>query len=175
MNRPTVSRDGNLTKLQFLITYDDLSLKKEGWLNIGGERRIGFFKEEEPHDISISKITQPMCKVYLSTPAIFKDGWKPQELLNRYGLTLISAAIGRSQPIGGWDLNKWEPKPMVQTVSAGSVYFVQADSVEAINSFAEAVHGKSISDKINGIDYAKQGFGIAYVGNVNINQQQTEK
>jgi len=175
MNRPTVSRNGNITKLQFVIKYDDLPLEKEGWLNVGGERRIGFFKGEEPYDVPRPEVTQPICKVYLSTPAIFKDGWKPQELLNKYGLTLISATIGRSQPIGGWDLNKWEPKPMVQTVSAGSVYFVQADSIEAINSFAEDVHGKSISDNINGIDYAKQGFGIAYIGNVNINQQKNDK
>src|SRR5690606_13934978 len=146
-------------------------LVKEGWLNVGGERRVAFFKEEDSYEVSLPKITQPICKIYLSTPAIFKDGWKPQELLNKYGLTLVAAAIGRSQPIGGWDLDKWEPKPMVQTVSAGSVYFVQADSMEAVNDFAKEVHGKSISDSFNGIDYTKQGFGIAYIGNVNINQQ----
>lgn len=174
MNRPATSDNGNLTKLQFLINYSDLALKKEGWLNAGGERRVASFKAEELYDVPLPKITQPLCKIYLSTPAIFNDGWKPEKLLKDNGLTLIAAAIGKSQPIGGWDLDKWEPKPMVQTVSAGSVYFVQAENIEAINAFAEKVHGKSISDNFNGMDYQKQGFGIAYIGNANINQQKSE-
>lgn len=170
MNRPATTDNGNLTKLQFLINYSDLALETEGWLNVGGERRVASFKAEDEYDVPLPEITQPLCKIYLSTPAIFRDGWKPEKLLKDNGLTLIAAAMGKSQPMGGWDLDKWEPKPMVQAVSAGSVYFVQAENIDAVKAFAEKVHGKSISDNFNGIDYQKQGFGIAYIGNVDINQ-----
>jgi hypothetical protein len=55
---------------------------------------------------------------------------------------------------------------MVQAVPPGAVYYVEAESTEAANNAAAAIHGQSISDTMNNIDYAKQGFGIAYIGKI---------
>jgi hypothetical protein len=55
---------------------------------------------------------------------------------------------------------------MLQFVPAGSVFYVEAKNIESAYESAQKIHACSISDKINDTDYARQGFGIAYIGKI---------
>ena len=112
-----------------------------------------------------------MFKLYLSTPAIFKKGWLPEwmdenDLIGEYGglkLKLLTASIGKTISIGGFDMKVRKPKPMRKAVPAGSVYYfkiVEGDLQKVFEIFNQT----AISD----ID-PMQGFGIAYVGGVHSN------
>ena len=57
----------------------------------------------------------------LTTPAAL-DGWRPR------GLALVSAAVGKPQPVSGWDMARGGPKPNRFMVPAGSVYFLPPDA-----------------------------------------------
>jgi CRISPR-associated protein Cmr3 len=97
--------------------------------------------------------------LYLSTPAIFKTGWKP-DLEKKFGIKadLVAAVVGKPLHIGGFDMVKREPKTMYKAVPAGSVYYYKV--TEGYELVEEKLQGKAISDVLK-----TQGFGIAYVGN----------
>ncbi len=164
-NRPAkVDAKGYIQRLRFLLDFDGLDMPDTGWLALGGERRAAIFEKAATVEISRPEIDKPIFKIYLATPAVFAAGWKPENLLEAHGLTLLAAALDRPVHVGGWDLDKNKPKPMLQCVPAGSVYYVQAENVDAAKKAAIAIHGFSISDNLNGINYQAQGFGIAYIG-----------
>ncbi len=131
-------------------------------IKLGGEGRFANMSlDHNPEPISIKPPTiqsDGFFKLYLSTPAFFKDGWKPD--LIPFGFSketrLIAAAVGRPLHIGGFDMRYQKPKPMRRAVPAGSVYYFQTPSPEAITN----IHGNTIcSTKVD----CNQGFGIAYV------------
>ena len=158
-------------RLSFTLDFTGLEMNFENnFLALGGERRVAFVEKHDnkkaPLGIKRPELTSSCFKIYLATPAVFKEGWKPDSFLKKHGLTLLLAAVDRAKAIGGWDLESQRPKPMLQGVEAGSIYYVQAESVEKAEAFAELIHGSAISDIINGVDYAQQGFGIAYIGNL---------
>jgi CRISPR-associated protein Cmr3 len=158
-----------LVRLGFSINFENLDFSTDkGFLALGGERRAAFFEkvDEAALPISCPKLDSQRFKIYIATTAVFQEGWQPENLLKKYGLTLLTAAVERAQPIGGWDLENQRPKPMLQGVGAGSVYYVEAKDVDTANEIAKEIHGKAISDTINGTNYAQQGFGIAYIGKI---------
>ena len=169
MNRPAVSDNNNIEKLSFVVKVNNLDIKSEGWLALGAERKVASFKKEDDIDIPCPQIDSTEFKIYLSTPAVFENGWIPENLLKNYDLELVSAAIGRSIDIGGWDLENTQPKPMVSMVDAGAVFFVKAKNIDAAKKAATEIHGQSITDNPNDIKYSQQGFGIAFVGKINAN------
>lgn len=103
-------------------------------------------------------LEQGQFKLYLSTPSIFKEGWKPNLKALGIEAELITAVVGKPLNIGGFDMKKIEPKPMLKAVPAGSVYYYKTkeDSQKVIDK----LQGKSVSDFLS-----EQGFGIAFVGN----------
>lgn len=165
-NRLAKDLGKTVQKIGFLLGYEGLELPERGWLSFGGERRVAFFEKTDSFETPCPNIDNSRFKIYLSTPALFADGWKPTELLKQYGLTLLAAALDRPVHIGGWDLEKTKPKPMLQCVPAGSVYYVEAKDANAAKTAATAIHGKSISENLNQTNYKAQGFGIAYVGKI---------
>jgi len=118
-----------------------------------------------PNDVQL----QPnRFKLYLSTPAIFENGWEPD--LSKHGVQakLVAAAVGKPVNIGGFDIKKGKPKTMYKAVPAGSVYFYETS--ESPESIKEKLFGKAISEKMpeqgpGEPGFADQGFGIAYIGN----------
>ncbi len=76
-------------------------------------------------------------RMILATPAIFGGGWLPGWLKKEgdaligtpegaeVRLKLISAAVGRREPVSGWDFANRCPKPVRWMVPAGSVYFFE--------------------------------------------------
>jgi len=164
-------------EMSFVINMNNLKIKESGLLKFGGKAVISKYNKietdilKEVKDIKIEK----KFKVYLITPAIFKNGWLPSwinketyegEIKTDKGnarVKLLTAAIGKYKSIGGFDMVKRKPKEMNRAVPAGSVYYfeiVKGDMEQIIEYF----NFKKISE-----ERANEGFGFSLVGRVNKN------
>lgn len=162
-------------KLKILLDYEGLSLPFRGLMKVGGESKAMAYEHCEDEgiqglNIDWSRIKGKRFKVYLATPAKFANGWLPGWINDKRTLTgtykgtllkLLTAAIGRYVPIGGFDMKEKQPKPMLRAVPAGSVYYFEvldaSDLIEVMNRF----HYANISD-FDG----QQGFGLAFAGGI---------
>lgn len=92
---------------------------------------------------------------------------------------LKAACIGAPRPVGGWDVQKKEPKPLRRAVPEGSVYFFEADGEweklppenreAAVAAVLDRCHFKSwcrLEPWPGGTEQGpgKEGFGIALIG-----------
>lgn len=133
---------------------------------LGGEKKITtIHQNEDDFQVEMPDLEGlDSFKIYLATPAIFNSGAIPNKLFAKYDLELITAALDKPINIGGWNMKEQCPKPMLQAVPAGSVYYVKAKKgVEAAQKAAKAIHNQAISDNI---EHQNQGFGIAYIGKI---------
>lgn len=156
-----------------LVEEHGLSLAQNGLLQLGGEARAGRY-ENIPTGIDLSREGRlsegkPLrFKLYFATPAIFKQGWLPEAIAQAgsllqgnwrgIDLTLVAAAVGRWQPIGGRDISEKDAQRAIRgAVRAGSVYFFESDAKasDVLNEF----DGQCVSDVDGQI-----GFGLCYVG-----------
>lgn len=109
----------------------------------------------------------------LATPALFANGWYPGWIGGdknppREGILpgtdvrvrLVSAVVGRWQPLSGWchEKGRTGPKPMRRMVPAGSVYFFE---VVAGNFVPDRVWLRSVCDEPQD---RLDGFGLALWG-----------
>lgn len=137
-----------------------LSLQTQ-MIRLGAEGKVAKARQpDDPFDWNGPRnLTTRYLKVYLTTPGIFQnDG--PE--LSKWGIKaeLKGMAVGKPFSLGGFDMNKGCPKPMLKVVPAGSVFYYEAPASVDLAQ----LQGKAVADTINGIDYAQQGFGIAYFG-----------
>jgi len=167
-NRPaTVDKNGSIQRLCVAVDYKGIDIPEKGLLAFGAEFRTATYAKTTMESIPCPDLGGALeFKIYLTTPAVFASGWKPENLLTTHSLELCAAAFERSLPIGGWDLENRLPKTMVQTVAAGAVYYVKAQTAEIAQKAALAIHNTAISDMLNKTNYASQGFGIALVGKI---------
>lgn len=165
-NRLAKDYGKHIQKLAFLLGIEGLEIAAQGWLTLGGERKVAFFQNADSCVVTCPQIKKEQFKIYLATPAVFRSGWYPEKLLEKHDLTLLTAAIGKPLQIGGWDIEQGRPKPMLQFVPAGSVYYVEAKSTQAAIEAAKAIREEGISDIINETNFNNMGFGIAYTGNI---------
>ncbi|MDZ7879502.1 MAG: type III-B CRISPR module-associated protein Cmr3 [Saprospiraceae bacterium] len=135
-------------------------------VRLGGEGKIidlsHLPKDTLPFKINTQDIDfdESIFRVYLSTPAIFWDGYPT--FPSKWGInaTLIAACVGKPLSIGGYDMKNNKPKPMYQVVPAGSVfYFDCKDDLSLLQKVLNDNQGMALSDV-----YPEQGFGIAYFG-----------
>jgi len=156
--------------LSLIIDFEGLDLPERGLMKLGGEGKAVSYHQFEPINFSIdnSRSAEKRLKLYLSTPAIFRNGWLPEwidkkTLFGNYKglkLKLLTASIGKPIHIGGFDMKARMPKVMRKAVPAGSVYYFEVKKGDFQKAF-EIFNQTSISD-FN----SDQGFGIAYVGYV---------
>jgi len=157
-----------LNDLEILL---DLELPQDGQepasrlLKLGGEGKVAMFRERgrirrsDRIDKDTIELEKNRFKLYLATPAFFKNGWRPNlEKKFEIKANLVAAAVGKPQYIGGFDMAKRKAKPMLKAVPAGSVFYFE--SAEPAEKILEKLQGESISDFLS-----EQGFGITYVGN----------
>ncbi len=152
-----------LANIGLAVGFSGVKITQNGLMRLGGEgKSVSFSSENSLPNIAMpEQLSEEYFKVYLATPAIFTEGWKPSDE-KVSGAKLIAACIGKPLYIGGFDMkpkdgNKARPKPMRRAVPAGSVFYYKGS-----RECAEKLHATSISDY-----GSKQGFGIAYVGSVN--------
>lgn len=160
-----------LKDLALLIDFEGIDIPQSGLMKLGGEGKAASYQVDDtnvdvpPYNFKYDKT---IFKLYLSTPAIFKNGWLPEwidemNLTGEYNglkIKLHTASIGKPLYIGGFDMKAGKPKPMRKAVPFGSVYYFEIIDGSIEMAF-EKFHQKAISD-FN----PEQGFGIAYVGGV---------
>lgn len=148
-----------------------ISLPKEGLLRLGGDHRSAYYQEMTFAMPDIEMVKERVqkskrFKVIFLTPALFNNGWLPDWIDKESGtgnidgivLRLISAAIGKPVPIGGFDFVKKMPKEMKKAVPAGSVYYFELNQ-GSIDEVFNIFWLKSISS-----EKQKEGFGITILG-----------
>jgi CRISPR-associated protein Cmr3 len=154
--------------LSVIIDFEGLNLPERGMMRLGGEGKAVSYQQFEPIDFSIDNFNFDgnKFKLYLSTPAIFENGWLPAWIDEKnlicegkgLKLKLLTVSIGKPVYIGGFNMKTRKPKPMCKAVPAGSVYYFEVIEGDIQKAF-EIFNQSPISDF-----YPKQGFGIAYVG-----------
>ncbi|OWY22619.1 type III-B CRISPR module-associated protein Cmr3 [Sphingobacteriales bacterium UPWRP_1] len=122
-------------------------------------------------------------KIYFATPCVFvpnttikNEGWLPDfdsyDAVTRIAvwkgieMQLITAFVGKPISIGGFDLATKKPKTMYRAIPAGSVYYFKLINNSDKSKLLINFHQKSLCRDPN---FKKQGFGIAYMGNLNPN------
>lgn len=165
-----------LNGLKIIVEFEGLKIDEEGFLKLGGEGKAISYKQSNKVCEGNPKINGNRFKLYLSTPAIFENGWIPGWLKEETAkdgtklfagtyegirLQLLTAAVGKPTSIGGFDMKVKKPKPMRKAVPAGSVYYFEFEGCD-VEKVIKTFDKKSISD-FN----SKEGFGIGFVGGVN--------
>ena len=158
-------------KLNILLDYEGLELPQKGFVKLGGESKAAVYEHCDDDWIQNMDIQWPQhgnrFKFYPATPAKFSKGWLPgwvdeNSLTGTYNgtkLKLLTAAVGKPVPIGGFDLKSGQPKPMMRAVPAGSVYYFEILDGTNLTEAMEKFHYVNVSD----FD-AQQGFGLAFAG-----------
>jgi len=101
--------------------------------------------------------------LYLATPAIFNDGWRPRCFETATRLVLRGAVVGRPRLVGGWDWKYQRPKPLRRAVPAGSVYFFELPEGHSEDDIRSLV-GRYFLDEAVTDEYGNLGFGLAVLG-----------
>lgn len=155
-------------KISIIVEFEGLSISPQGLMKFGGEGKAIHYEEiSTTIDIPAPELTDNKFKLYLVTPAIFKNGWLPFGIdkdtlkgsINGVGVELLTTAIGKPISIGGWDMKRGCPKTMRKAVPVGSVYYFELTDGNVKDLIK--INGNSISDYNE-----NEGFGIAYVGAV---------
>lgn len=63
-------------------------------------------------------------RLYIHSPTIFNSGNGIEEL-QKSGFEVLGMCMGKFQKIGGYDIEKNQPKPMQKAVPSGSIYFIE--------------------------------------------------
>jgi CRISPR-associated protein Cmr3 len=146
---------------------NDLNL----WQPLGGERRLVHWRQQSgeitgwscPDPIRNALKTTTKVRMILATPAIFKQGWKPDlehGPLKDCGLTLVGASVGRWKAVSGWSLAPPRgPKAIRRMAPAGSVYFF-----EVRPGAAETLADKWLESVSDNQQEQHDGFGLAIWG-----------
>lgn len=153
------------------IEYDNLALPQNGVLRIGAEGKGAIYEASTQIADIETVITDNKFKIYLSTPALFKNGWLPDWLdKNTFAgkfpntnaqVKLMTCAIGKPVSIGGFDVKKQQPKPMLCAVPAGSVYYFEIKT----GNIKDIIDALKTSPSIS--DYRpNEGFGLAFIGKI---------
>jgi len=174
--------NGNNGETTLLVEIEDTDkLPRSGVLKLGGENKAAKFEKlfidplEDIKNVNFS-FRDGYFKLYLATPAIFKNGWYPSWIDEKtfegdyYGIKvkLITCVIGKPISVGGWDIAKEKAKPMRKSVPAGSVYYFKIMNGKSSEDVKEAFHFKNISDDFDDIKYSQEGFGLGILGEVKL-------
>lgn len=146
---------------------------KENFASLGGERRMVSWHKSEmkfppcPDDVVKAIADKKACRLFLLTPAYFRNGYYPdRQTLRRQGIMpdLKAIAIHRPQVVSGWDLEKRAPKPTRRLAPAGTVLFLsfaKDTHPDALKEWVKAVWMQCISDSEQ---ERLDGFGLVALG-----------
>jgi len=161
-------------------------------VKIGGRNKTAILsKLNKDINITVNHNSDEYFKLYLATPAIFKNGWLPKWIsLNSRGfydgvftrkgrsikVKLLCACVGSYLPVGGFGTKESQkPSEMNYAVPAGSVYYFQLLKGR-MEDVVKLFHQKCVSDYRTGLGfdfkirdryrYCDRGYGYALVGNL---------
>lgn len=167
-----------------------VEIKDNMTVKLGGRNKNATLnKVDIDVNISVNYNSDQYFKLYLATPAIFKNGWLPKWIsINSQGFydgvftrkgrriktKLLCACIGSYLPVGGFS-DKQRPTEMNYAVPAGSVYYFQLLEGK-MEDVIKLFHQKCISDYRTGLGfdyeirdryrYCDRGYGYGLVGNL---------
>ena len=166
----------------YLSGAEDL-LPERATVRLGGEGRLASVSADpSPTDIPLPSAPTPPPNhkhfaLYLMAHARFLDTakkatWLPPGFvpevnagftawrgeLGGASVRLHSAVLGKPVRIGGWDLARQRPKPLVSYVPAGSVYFFSVEDGTPLTTVFERLHGSRIGHQI------RAGHGLVACG-----------
>jgi CRISPR-associated protein Cmr3 len=175
-NATRTTSEGNLYRVGMLRTetvtiwveFEGLELEKMGLLQLGAERKLAKYKSPRIAKAPTSKLedlnieTEKQFKLYLTTPAIFKNGYYPTKIFEKAGIKveLTSCVVGKNLNIGGFDMVAKAPKEMFKAVPAGSVYHFNLIS-GSLADLDESIRTNNICE-----ERGQEGFGIAFIGKI---------
>ncbi|MFN9749534.1 MAG: type III-B CRISPR module-associated Cmr3 family protein [Burkholderiales bacterium] len=120
--------------LGFITAVSGATLPPRAMLRLGGDGRAASLKSvayraPEPDLHAIAK--EGRCRIILTTPGIFTQGWLPEGSgpghsfeLGGVRARLACASLNRADVVSGWDLARQQPKTALRAVPAGSVYWL---------------------------------------------------
>lgn len=129
-------------RVGFVASVRGATLPAQGSLRLGGDGRAASSQsvDHQTPQADLNAIaTQGRCRVVLTTPGLFAQGWLPNGFqreaddhhwLNLHGVRarLVCATVPRSETISGWDLaannGKGQPKAALRSAPSGSVYWL---------------------------------------------------
>lgn len=149
---------------------EEVMRKTSGIAFFGGERgrvKISLRKNEPliaaPNPAELAQ--QGRFLLYLCTPALFTEGWKPARWPDCFsGAELIGAAVHKPCRISGWAQGQG-PRRLYHAAPGGSVYFFETAGWDE-NRFAELLEHHHFSTSISDF-YPCAGFGITCIGTWN--------
>ena len=163
--------------LRIIVDYSliDLTFKESDIIRVGGEGKsmlINNYEADSSKKVSANDYKQEdkYFKVYFSTPSFFKKALKPAFIddLNKkgYEIEIIATAIGKPLKFGGWDVKNKEPKPMLNAVPSGSVYYFK------INNPNKGLTDIVAELSINSLSEFKknEGFGLFKIAHLKFNE-----
>lgn len=122
-------------KVGFLAAIDGAEPPTSGTLRLGGDGRgaaVSVVECRLPEPDYRAIADSGRCRIVLTTPGLFPDGWRPTgvDADNRFTLggvsgRLVCAAVPRAEFVSGWDLARWQPKPAQRVAPIGSVYWLE--------------------------------------------------
>lgn len=165
-------------------TIENLSGVDPAFFCFGGERRVSLLENSDswpkiPQELLNAVTKSERLKLQLVTPALFKNGWKPEWLdanlegcppgISGITLKLISAAIDRKIPISGWDYDQRKghggtPKSARYAVHAGAVYFFEVKDGVLTPEIINSLWLHPVSDLAADGQDNRDGFGLVLPG-----------
>ncbi|WP_420209072.1 type III-B CRISPR module-associated Cmr3 family protein [Candidatus Electronema sp. JC] len=170
-------RQGKVFSVQVRFKTEDARAKIEQVLQknngiafFGGERgrvKISLRKNEPliaaPDPAELAQ--QGRFLLYLCTPALFTEGWKPAHWPDCFnGAELIGAAVHKPCRISGWAQGQG-PRRLYHAAPGGSVYFFETAGWDE-SRFVELLEHHHFSTSISDF-YPCAGFGITCIGTWN--------
>ncbi len=151
--------DGKLFSMQavsfcrdvgFVAAVQHATPPSDGLLRLGGDGRAAALSAvdlhwPEPDYAAIARAG--CCRLVLTTPGIFPQGWHPSGmeraerclLYSGVEARLVCAAVPRGETLSGWDLASNRPKPAQRAAPSGSVYWLEdlKATPEALRNWVE--------------------------------------
>jgi CRISPR-associated protein Cmr3 len=172
----------------FALAIDIAGEVNEGLGTLGGEQRLVRWRKQNqqlpacPNEIRVAIHQQNRCRLILLTPAFFRQGAMPSDLLTEVAeleIKVEGAIVQRPQTVSGWDHRRstqnlaGRAKPTRRLAPAGTVYFLRlAGSPDLIDTWIDKVWMQTISDRVERQEDPTRhlnqdrldGFGLAVVG-----------
>jgi CRISPR-associated protein Cmr3 len=146
---------------------------RSGLAPLGGERRLVEWRSDSttfppcPDGVREAILRDGACRMFLTTPGYFTEGWRPSATALNAGITelgveIVGAVVPRPVVVSGWDFEKSEAKPTRRLVPAGSVYFLKLSGSETARAeWVDRVWSSPIGDDEQS---CRDGFGCALLG-----------
>lgn len=170
-------------EVDFELEGWSLNEGESGFVKLGGEGKSCSYKViPNKKDYFLKTLSSDVLKIYFISPTFFNNeanqkvkSWLPSFLnLNSDGewvgewdgikLKFLTAALGKPKYVGGFDIKKRRPKPMVKMIPEGAVFYFQLLNEADKKRIKNMPQPIKFMDKNEALE--KQGFGLAYIANV---------